>query len=227
MKTHDILQKYIESLVKGYSDSLIVVSPAGYGKTETTMTAIKDKGLVEGQHYRYVNNYITPVELYLLLEDINRLDDPKLLILDDVEDTLRNPRAIGLLKGALWAVDGKRKVGWHSGTHRVKNKEIIFNGRIIFLLNQFNKKSPVVNALKDRSLYYEMELTKKEMFNLMIERAKKPYQDIPIEKREEIASYLLKAGGSSDDTTLRLLTRAYQLFQVSPHHWQKLLKKLI
>ena len=227
MKQHEILQKYITGLTKGYTNSLIICSPAGYGKTETTIETLKKMRLKEGTHYLYINNYITPVELYIKLGEVNALQPPKLLIMDDVEDTLRNPRAVGLLKGALWEANGKRKVNWNSGTYKIKNKEIEFEGRIIFLLNQLNQKNPIIRALKDRGFYYEMELTNQDMMKLMEERAKVPYQNIPYNKRKEIIQYLQQIASKNPNISLRLLPKAYNLYLLSPNHYKLLISKLL
>lgn len=222
MKSHEILQKYIEGIIKGYSNSLIVKSPAGFGKTETCIDTIKRLGYREGTHYRYISNYITPVELFLALEGVNNLESPKLLILDDCEETLRNDKAIGLLKGALWENDGKRRICWISGTHKVKNKEINFTGRIIFLVNYFNKKSPIVNALKDRSLFFEFGFTPTEIKDLITERAKQPYLTTSLAQRLKVAEFLTSIG---KNLSLRSFPHCLNLMLLSPNHYKELFMK--
>ena len=85
---HEILKKYIVGLTKGLGNSLAVVSVAGTGKTETTLETLKEMDYQEGINYRYISNYITPLELFKMLNEVNHLTEPKLLILDDTEDTL-------------------------------------------------------------------------------------------------------------------------------------------
>lgn len=228
MKKHLILKKFISGISKGYGTSLIVVSPAGYGKTETTIEAMKEMNFVEGRDYIYTSNYITPLELYKLLEKVNRLKEPRILILDDCEETLRNKRAIGLLRSALWETPlGKRKVFWISGTHRIKHTEFDFIGRVIILLNEMKTKSPIVNALKDRSFFYEIKMDKQEILGLIEQRAEIPYHQIPEKKRKEIASFIRKVGYNSENLTLRLLPKVYQLYLISPNHWQELSLKIL
>ncbi len=230
MKIHEILKKYILGLDKNLANSLIVISPAGRGKTSTTLETLKELNYQEGTHFLYISNYITPIELYLLLEKVNNLQNPRILIIDDGEDSLSNPRAIGLLKGALFASGSERKVSWHSQTYRIKNKEFIFNGKIIFLLNQINNKSPLINALKDRSLVLDLEMSQEELFVLMEERAEHPepiYQKIPLQKRREIISYIKKVGKNSQKISLRTLSKVFNLFILSPSHWQILAERII
>lgn len=221
MKQHEILKRFITILVKSDTHSLIVVSPAGYGKTETTLNSLKEMNLIEGRHFKYVPNYITPKGLVEELEQANALADPKLLILDDVEDTLRNIRAVGVLKGALWATpNGKRKVSWITSKEK---REFYFTGKVIFLLNQFNFEGSIMNALKDRSMFYSIELTNEELCELMAKRSKVDYEKIPLQQREKIAQFLQKVGNGSKKLSLRLLPKAYQMYLVSPNHWQELI----
>lgn len=225
LTSHEILKKYITGLTKGLANSLIVCSPTGYGKTEITFTTLTELGFKENQHYRYLANYITPKALVETLQEINSLENPKILVLDDCEDTLKQLQSVGVLKGALWATpDGQRRVSWITSR---ENTQFNFEGRIIFLLNYINKKSDVVNAFKDRSLFYEMRLTLADMFQLMSERAKLPYQDIPFNKRKEIIDFLQKVGKNSPNISLRILPKAYNLFLLSPNHWQNLVKELL
>ncbi len=227
MTQHEILKRYILGLSKGLENSLVVVSPAGFGKTETTLETLTELGYQEGTHFKYIQNYITPLELFLLLEEVNKLEEPRILVLDDIEDTLTNPRAVGLLKGALWGFEGHRKVGWWSGTYRIKEKEIEFTGRIIFLLNKLNTKNPIVNSLKDRSLFFELRLTISDIFELMKQRAELEYQGIPRNKRLEIVDFLYEVGRNSKNLSLRTLPKAFNLYILSPNSYQTLLKQIL
>ena len=224
LKPHEIMKKYLIGICKGYSNSLVVCSPAGYGKTELTLSTLKELGLEENEHYKYISNYITPVELYLLLEEVNQLKEPRILVLDDVEDTLTNQRSIGLLKGALWASGGKRIVGWRSGSYRIKNKEIEFEGKVIMLLNQFNSKNPLLNALKDRSFYYEIKLEPFEIIELIKERAKLPYLNSSYIQRRKVVELLEKL--KQNDLTLRSYPQAMNLFLLAPNHYQELIQEM-
>lgn len=223
MKQHEILKRFIQVLVEGNNHSLIVVSPAGYGKTETTLDFLKEMNLIEGKHFKYIPNYITPKGLVEELEEANKLINPKLLVLDDVEDTLRNIRSVGVLKGALWATpDGRRKVSWITSREK---KEFYFTGKIMFLLNHFNPDGSIMNALKDRSMFYNIELTNEELCELMAERSKVSYEQIPLLQRQKIAEFIQKVGNGSKKLSLRLLPKAYQMYMVSPNHWQGLIMK--
>jgi len=228
MKKHEILKKYISGICKGYSNSLIVVSRAGYGKTETTLNTLEELGLEEEKHYLYISNYITPLEFYKLLQKVNELQDPKILVLDDIEETLKSPKIVGILKGALWPINNKRKVCWVSGTYKIQKQSFNFDGSIIFLLNEYKRKNALLNAVADRGFYYNFDLSLDELIQLMEKRAEiKEYQNIPYNKRKEIVKFIQEAGKSSPNMSLRLLPKAYNLYLLSPNHWRPLVQELL
>ena len=172
---------------------------------------------------KYIPNYITPKGLVRELKQVNELEYPKILILDDVEDTLKDIQSVGVLKGALWATpDGKRRVSWITSKGSIK---FCFTGKIIFLLNYFNYKNSIMNALKDRSMFYEMKLTNEELCELIKERSKANYEQISLQQREKIAQFIQKVGNGSKKFSLRLLPKAYQMYMVSPNHWQELIMR--
>src|SRR3990167_4551441 len=187
MNQHEILQRYINGLIKGYANSLIIVSSAGQGKSETTINALHEANLRKDIDYFYLANYLTPKALVEVLEATNKLSDPKILVIDEAEEILNQPEAIGVLKSALWEVDGERKVFWITSRER---KEFQFNGKIIFILNQINKKSPIVNALLDRSIFFEFSLNNQEIKNLIRERAKQPYFNTSYQQRMKVVEFL-------------------------------------
>ena len=222
------MKSYIQGLTSGYTNSLIAVSPAGYGKTELVLNTMKEMGYEEGVNYRYLTNFITSLELYKALQDLNHLQAPKLLILDDIEETLKDKKTIGLLKSALWETpNGKRKVCWVSGTYKIKNKEFDFTGRIIFLLNDMKRKDPNVNALADRGFYFEMFFTNQEIIELLEKRVEQPYFNITIENRVKVLDYIKSIAGNSERLSLRILPKAFQAFLIAPNNWRPLVKELL
>ena len=228
LKKLQILEKIVGGVVKGYANSLVVVSPAGQGKTETTIKALERSGLREGREYLYVNSYITALEFYKELSKVNDLDEPKILLMDDCEDIFNNVRLISLLKGALWELpNGLRKVSWFSTSPKVPDKSFYFQGRIILLLNKFNRDNPLVNAVADRGFYYEFGLTNQEIIALIRERSKRGGNGLSEKQRKEIVDYLARVAVNSERLSLRVLANSYALFKSSPNHWKQLLLKLL
>lgn len=223
MKQHNLIKNYIEGLTSGYSNSLIVVSPAGYGKTELVLNTMKEMNYKENTHYKYITNYITPVELYKTLETMSELAQPQILVLDDVEHILADPKIVGILKSALWQMpNGKRKVCWISGTHQIDKKEFEFNGKIIFLLNNFKKEVPIVGALKDRGFYYEMKMSNQEIVELLEKRVEKPYFNLSYKNRKKILDFIKQNITKQTNLSLRILPKAFQTYLISPVNWREM-----
>lgn len=231
LKKLEVLEKIIGGVVKGYTHSLVVISPAGHGKTETTIKSLEKYGLKEGREYLYINSYITPLEFYKELEKVNELSEPRILIMDDCEEALNNKKMVSLLKGALWEVSGSsgglRKVSWFSTTSKVESKSFYFQGKIILLLNRFNRENPLINAIADRGFHYKFRLSNQEIISLVKERAKKTSGGLSLTQREKIVELLEEIGRSSEKLSLRALPKAYALFKTSPNSYQFLLKKLL
>ncbi|MCD5384856.1 MAG: ATP-binding protein [Candidatus Pacebacteria bacterium] len=222
MNQHIILKKYITGLVKGLSDNLLVVGRAGTGKTELMLRTLKEMNLNEKEHYLYIPNYITPRALVDKLEEVNKLKSPRVFVIDDGEDTLRNIQSVGVLKGAMWRAGGRKRVSWL--TSRGK-KEFDFMGKIIFLLNKFDKKNALLNSLKDRSLYFEISLSPQDIKTLIVERAKEPYHTTSYEQRIKVANFLVQQ--SNPNISLRAFPHALNLMLLSPHHWKVLTQEII
>ena len=228
MLKHQILKTYLEGLTRNLYHSVVCIGDAGTGKTEITLTYLKELGYKENEHYLYTTNFVTPLELYLTLEKVNALKSPRILLLDDAEMTLVDKKAVGVLRSALWETpNGKRKVCWASTTPKVKDKELDFTGKIVFLLNKFDVRNELLRALKDRTIFYNIKLTSQEIANLMLERAKRSYDTIPLVKRLEIARFVATRGIHSPSFSLRMLPKAFQLYILSPSNWQQLFLETI
>jgi len=189
---------------------------------------LKDLKLKEDTHYKFINNYSSPLELYNILRNVNDLQDPKILVIDDGEEILNSTRSVGILRSALWSTpDGIRKVCWSSTSSKVETQSFEFKGRVIFLGNKLNLKSSLIQALVSRGLYYHLEMENSEMLELIKERSEKPFRKLTTSQRKKIVSYIGEVGKFSDKLTLRTLTQAYQLFILSPNHWRELLGKTL
>jgi len=223
LKQHEVAERFITSLVKGHIHSFLLISRGGLGKTEIALKTIEELGLRENQHFKFLNSHISPKRFYQVLQETNRLQNPKLLILDDFDLILKNRTITGMLRSALWGdLKGKRKVSWYSTTTN-DDEEFYFKGKIIFLLNELNLKDPLIKALVSRGYYYNLTLTNPQIISLMRERVKEPYGKLEYKQRKKVLDYIVRAGADSKKLSLRTLLLGYELFAVSPNHYQRLL----
>ncbi len=218
-------------VVKGYSNSLILLSKAGLGKTTLLMNTMKELKLEKDINYIYCNNYITPLQLFRILQDVNVLQEPNILILDDVEMILKDKMILGLFKGALWEAGGKRIVNYNSSTPRIKDTQIDdFKGKIIFLLNEFLPDNELIKALKDRGLYYELKMNNEEILEFMKkEIIPKEFNGMSLQQRQKVFNYVKEKVYESNYKNLsyRTLIKSFQMYLCNPNHWKSLVDVLI
>ena len=226
LNQHQILQKFVLGVKKDLANSLLVVGSAGIGKTETVLSCLKELKLIEGEHFKYLNNYSSPLEFYHTLEKMNDLKEPRILVIDDGEEFINNKRILGILRASLWAgTDNRRIVHWISP--RARETSFEFTGKIIFLLNELNLKNSLVRALISRGFYFRFSLTNQEKLDLMRKRAEKPYHNLSRKEKQRIMNYIEEVGKLSDKLTLRTLPQAFSLYILSPNHYQVLVKEML
>jgi hypothetical protein len=223
-----MLNEFIRMIVEGYSNSLIVCSRAGLGKTTAVYDALNQNNLVKGQHYNYYNNFATPVELFNILLETQQLETPKILVFDDTEMMLKDKKLVGILRSALWGANGKRSVNYLSSHQKIKTIDD-FQGRMIFLLNQFDGSNPIMNALKSRGLYYEFDMTNDEVLDIGFKQiVSKPYKNLSEDDRTRVYQYLKTLGSDKNiKLSLRDFIRAFDCYSFSQSNWQALFRKLV
>lgn len=226
LNKHNIISKFCDGLNKGLANSLLIVGSTGIGKTETTLIALKNLGLKKDKHFKYLNTYSSPLEFYHILDKINDLEEPRILILDDGEEFINDKRILSILRASLWdGIDNKRMVYWNSP--KAEKTSFEFTGKIIFLLNKLNLKNSLIQALVSRGLYYHIELNNREIISLLKEKIKEPYKDLSFNQRKKIVDYLEEIGRNSDRLNLRTLVQAYNIFILSPNHFKPLVSELL
>jgi len=204
---------YVKAVCEGDINSFVLVGRAGLGKTYLISQVLEELKLQPNVNYIYLNSYITATELYIMLERVNRLLPPKLLVLDDIEYSIRDRKVVSLLKSALWeGGNGKRQINYQSGTYRVSATQISdFQGKVIINLNEFKVNNPLLKALRDRGLFYQFEPTDQEIRQAVRELANKPYKNINQSDRIKIAEYILSKT-KPKELSLRSLIKFYNLY---------------
>jgi len=162
IKEYEYAEDLVNMVIERNAPACVLVSEGGLGKSYLVKTQCEEKC----NDYEYFSGYMTPKQLYFYL--LNNSD--KIIVLDDIEDLLKNNKAVGILKGALWAVKGKSIVSYAT-TERdgsSSHHEFEFTGGIIVLLNKIpREKNQIVSALISRCLKYTIKLTYRQKLNIM------------------------------------------------------------
>jgi len=223
---YNIIDRFLEGVDRGLANSFLLIGDCGLGKTEAVLKFLKEKDYKEGMNYRFLNNYSSPLEFYNILREVNDLENPKMLLLDDCEEILASRKIVGLLRSALWG-QPKRIVHWHSTSSKVQEESFEFLGRIVFLVNQLNLKNPLIKTLLSRGFYFNLTLNNREKLTLIRERAKMPYKDLSFSQRMKVVNFICEHGFNSSKLNLRMLEHGLNLFILSPNHYQELIKELL
>lgn len=213
---------YTKAVATGDINSFVLCGRAGLGKTYLITQVLEELKLKPNVNYIYLNAYITATELFIMLERINRLFPPKLLILDDIEYSIRDRKIVSLLKSALWEQkNGKRQVNYQSGTYRVSATQLDdFTGKVVILLNEFKVNNPLLKALKSRGLYYEFNPTPDEVKKAIRELAMNfSYKSLNQNERLKIADYIIQST-DKQELDLRTLIKAFNLYLANKNYWK-------
>ena len=225
---HNIIHKFCEGLNRDLANSFLLIGQAGIGKTETVLSSFKKSKMKESEHFKYLNNYSSPLEFYHILSRINKLKKPRLLILDDCEEFINSKRILSILRSALWAgIDGKRIIHWNSTSSKVETDSFEFTGKIIFLVNELNLKNSLIKALISRGFFYHLTVSNREKIELMKTKSKEPYKGLNYKDRQKIVNYLAEIGKDSKKLNLRSLVMAYNLYILSPNHHKTLISEML
>jgi hypothetical protein len=163
IKEYELAEDIIRMVLERLIPSCILKGEGGLGKSYLANTMCEEHC---PDNYIYFSGHITPKQLYLYLYK----NKDKIIILDDIEDLLKNDTSIGILKSALWAVKGHRLVSYATtetdGTPT--HMQFDFNGGIIILLNKIPRKhNPIIKALESRSKVYDVKLTYYQKIRVM------------------------------------------------------------
>jgi hypothetical protein len=202
-------EHYIDMVITGRLTSVILISEGGLGKSYLAVKKVKQ---LVPDRYQYFSGHITSLSLYKLLYRNNE----SIIILDDVEELLSDSTAIGILKSALWDVDGKRTVTYATTSDKADDvpDHFEFKGGIIILCNEIpREKNPAVKALASRTVLYRIRLTyeqKRQIMNMIIDDC----QDFTKEDRTILKKELLKQTSiCTDNFNLRTLQKLIAFYK--------------
>lgn len=197
----------IRAVARGYFNGLVLLGPAGIGKTYNTEQVLKQ----EKRPYQYERGCKTPLALYKNLY-YNRNN---LILFDDTFGLLNDAKAATNILGAL-DTSKRRMLSWETSSKALEDvpPKFEFTGRIIVIANRLDKSLHRVDAALSRVLKYTFQPTHEELIAMMREIADKPKDGMGKAARHEVLDFLV-ANTSKDSELfdLRLQQKLEAIYQ--------------
>lgn len=180
------MYNYINMVLKGISNGLIISGAPGIGKTHNVKKLIKQTGYQLGDNYQLISGRCTPAALYLGLYNYSREDD--ITLIDDCDDALTDTNAVNILKAALDSGDERILSYFVSTTPEVSEEDAVmrhpelvpdkkgkyhaprqfeYNGRIIIITNMY--AGSLDTALRNRCIVCNLDFTTEETLGIVKE----------------------------------------------------------
>jgi DNA polymerase III delta prime subunit len=200
--------------------ALIVMGPAGWGKT----TAVDEALRLSGTTGCALGAYSTPLNLFNFLHD----HASELVIIDDSAGLYNEPSAMAILKAATWAQGKPRVLRWGSTTGKANAEEFEFKGKLIIVGNTFPNLSDA-EAVKSRAFPCKIEISAEKAKALLESAAqnKKWYKNT--KQAARVAQFLVQVLSAENlsQISYRTLQMGYELAEHNPDDWEILLSGMI
>ena len=205
------LRHYVRLLCEDQdSHSLVVNSEPGVGKSYQITEELKRS--CEGV-YKAVEGYLTPMNLVEALHQTKGEDD--VLFLDDVSGIVGDEKGLNVLKSATWTVDEEkgRLITWGSTTAKLEvETPFRFRGSVVMCFNSVPENAHF-EAVKSRSLYYELDLSRDQKLDIMREIAEKPKSGTTKGERLDVVGWLSSILTAAHKVNLRQYEHAIRLYR--------------
>lgn len=232
-KTFAALDKVVRATAKGLNRSLIIVGPAGVGKSFGVEKALKE---TVGD-YTVTKGHVSSMGLYKQLYE-NRFPN-SVIVFDDV-DVFDNETTLNILKAVCDGND-MRKVSWDSKASIVDNdgqevpKSFVFEGSVIFITNKDIgsivekdvKLSQHINAMLSRSLFVDIGIKTVQDYLVRIRQVISTGmldKTLEYSDQQTLMFYLSENASKMHELSLRMVNKLASLMQIDPENWKDLAK---
>ncbi len=183
-KRFEHMENYVNMVLKGINNGLIISGAPGIGKTKRVKDLIKRTGYQLGDNYQLITGRCTTPALYLALYNYAREDD--ITLIDDCDDVMTDMNSVNILKAALEAGDERILSYFVSRPPEVSEEDAVmrhpelvpdrkgkywapnqfeFNGRVIFITNVF--AGSIDTALRNRCIVCNLDFTTEETLEIV------------------------------------------------------------
>jgi hypothetical protein len=201
----------------GISPSLIVVGQPGLGKTLEVTRTLEAVGMEPDHDYHLVKGYTSSRGLFETLY----CNNGSLTLLDDCDNALNDPVAVGLLKAALDSHQ-VRKICWMTAAKAKDTfpKSFRFDGQVIFISNRL--LSDIDEAVHSRSLVIDYCMSRDEILEHMETILPLIKSDATQEQRQSGLDFVRRWAPAIRQLNLRTLVSALRIITAHPTNWEPL-----
>jgi hypothetical protein len=158
-----VVRDRVEGIVHGHHSGVYIYGAGGLGKSHTVLGCLDELKA----DYRLFNSRMTAKGLCLALAG----SPDAVHVLEDMERITKDADAQGVLRSALWAQPGKRRVvTWTTAKENIKFE---FRGGIIMIANVPLAEMAELKALATRITTLKLEVSDAELTDLMRDLAAK------------------------------------------------------
>jgi GTPase SAR1 family protein len=210
------VKNFIDTVLKTNAEGVVIVGPAGCGKSSLVYESIKDI------NPRFVPTHCTAKHLFHFLKENS--DVNAVAVLDDSADAYKDKETLSIQKCILDRnASGKRLVTWQGEGFEFLGKVVFVTNDERFLIGSSNQH---LQPLRSRLLTCEYGLTFQEMkavFRHIIEQDHQSY-DLSIDDAKKVSDWVgQNVKPSSPSFDLRLIKKSAYLYKQNPYNWQNLL----
>jgi hypothetical protein len=227
-----VVRDFTVGVVLGHYTGLYVYGPGGTSKSYTIVEVLRQHDV----HYIVHNSRLTGQTLFAALQQA----PDAIHLIEDAEQVLRQPNALGVLRSALWGQRAagdrgpmERWVTWGVTGRRPHEQRVLFTGGIIITANRpLGDHIPEWQAIMTRVKYVMLAPTDGEIRALMRCLARRGYaadgREMSPEECQEVVEYLIsqtaQLQGRLDLRLLEIAYSDYLLYQDghSGCHWHDL-----
>ncbi len=229
-KKYKLVEDLLDVVVKGEAPSLLVIGAGGFGKSYAVTHYLTDKIGLEpvtedtavvpkNPSFVLVKGKVTPYGLYTSLYN-NRNG---ITLIDDSDDLWSDKKSVAMLKAALDSSE-HRIVSWiGQRTPMMANtpESFEYTGRCIIISNM--SRSSFDQAVLTRCLVAELELTREQVFEKMLEII--PAIKTTLTHGEVLSTYqfIRKNADKFVNLSLRLLLNGCKIRSVHKSGWEQIL----
>lgn len=202
------LENFVEMVIGGYSNMLMLDAPGGLGKTYNVKKVLREN--LPDEKWTHARGFTTPIELFKTL--YKSQEDGHILFLDDMSGLTNNQKALDMLKSATETEGEENWVEYRTSQdieHPSPNiskplpNTFCFRGRLIMSFND-TPENRDFDALADRGTFYTLNFTYRERIDLIREIAKlEDFSNLDVQTQQETAAWVESVTDPSIEVSIR------------------------